>query len=79
MRILLINLLIALNTVFLVAQISQPPYGKLFDDTQLHKIDILIDTSSLDKMLIDLNSDVEHPATFIIHYANHTDTIKNIG
>ncbi len=61
------------------AHVKNPGPGKLFDDTRVHTIEILIDTADLSAMNNDRESNEMHPATFVIHYADNSDTITNVG
>lgn len=77
------GLLIPLLSIILgsnaIGQVFFPEKGPLFNDTIVPRIDILIDPDSLDAIFIDVESDHEYPATFILHSGSTIDTIENVG
>lgn len=65
----------------LSAQTAQPSLGWLYDDQSLSKIDVYIDSDSLQAILDPANvqSDHEYPATFVFTRNGQTDSLFNIG
>jgi len=67
--------LFCLTTSYCLAQSSW-----IFDDAVLPRVDILIDSDSLDIILLDDNqSDYEFPATFVFTKGEEADTVFNVG
>jgi len=60
-------------------QYVQPEPGKVFADDEVPRIDIFIDDEDLDKILMDVESDVEYPATFVFSSSELVDTIEEVG
>jgi spore coat protein H len=79
MKVFFLVLSALLYTSLLKSQVKNPKNGTLFDDTHIHRIYIIIDTTELSKMKADIFSNTLRPASYIIHYANETDTLKKIG
>jgi len=65
--------------VSLIAQPNLPANGDLYIDTEVPRVDILIDTAALDAIYANVWSNFEHPATFIYTSSSITDTIENVG
>ena len=63
------------------AQIGQPELGWIFDDSNISRIDIIIDQDSLDELLLEENwyLDHEYPADMFFTRNGLTDTILNVG
>lgn len=72
-------LLCVLFSSGLTAQYKLKKNTRLFDDTHVHRIDILIDTAHISELLHNPDSSIMHPANFIIQHASESDTINNIG
>ncbi|MFT4665991.1 MAG: spore coat protein H [Polaribacter sp.] len=63
------------------AQYTFPEKGYVFDDAEPPRIDIFIDSDSLQQLLDldNLQENHEYPATFIFTKSNSLDTVENIG
>lgn len=75
--------IVALALTFLSsnAQIGQPEKGLIFDDSNVSRIDIIIDQDSLDQLLLEENwyEDHEYPADMIFQRDNQVDTVYQVG
>lgn len=71
--------LLAITAVY--GQMLIPPNGIVFADESVYRIDILLDSDSLDALLEAGNeyNNHEYPATFIYTYSSGTDTVSNVG
>jgi spore coat protein CotH len=56
-----------------------PPYGEVFDQTEVTSIYITIHADSLQEMIANLESEHEYPAQFIFQSDGLNDTVQNIG
>jgi len=65
----------------LVAQYQFPEDGIVFDDSEVPRVDIFIDSEDLETILDEdnLDSNEEYPATFIFTNSNSEETIENVG
>ncbi len=65
----------------ILAQYSFPENGLVFDDSEVPRVDILIDDASLQEILAweNLQNNEEYPATFIFTTSTSKDTVENIG
>lgn len=76
---------IHLHIVFLISgtvvfsQPYFPPDGKVFNDTLIPGIEILIEPDSLAAIFNDVTSYHEYPATFIFHAGTDADTLYQVG
>jgi len=61
------------------AQPNLPVNGDLFIDSEVPRVDIIIDENALDQIYTNVWSNFEHPATFIFSSSTTTDTVENIG
>ena len=62
------------------AQQLFPESGKAFDESEVPRVDIKINNSDLDIILLgNLDSNVEYPAQFIYSTSYSSDTINNVG
>ncbi len=74
-----ITLITLLTTLLLNAQPYFPPAGAVFNDEQVAKVEITIDEDDLIFIYENVFSNEEHPATFIFHNGEVSDTIENVG
>ncbi|MEA3444147.1 MAG: CotH kinase family protein [Bacteroidota bacterium] len=67
--------------VDVAGQLPFPPKGIVFADDAVNRIDVFLETDSIDALLEPGNeySNHEYPATFILTYNNTADTIENVG
>ncbi|MEO8146895.1 MAG: CotH kinase family protein [Bacteroidia bacterium] len=61
------------------AQPYVPAKGKVFNDSVVSRVDIIIDPDSLNEILTNVFSNHEFPATFIFNDGVNIDTVYNIG
>ena len=64
-----------------LAQIDQPALGWVFDDTNVSRIDIIIDQDSLDELLLEENwyENHEYPSDMYFSRNGQVDTMLNVG
>ena len=74
-----ILLLLCFTSVSLYSQYTHPDDGLLFIDDEVPRIDIFMDSDSLDLLLEDVFSNHEFPATFIFTSSGLVDTIEHVG
>lgn len=65
--------------VTLYGQYTQPDDGLLFVDNEVPRIDVYVDSDSLELLFDDLFSNHEFPATFVFTSSGLIDTVYNVG
>lgn len=68
-----------ISSIFLSAQPFFPENGEVFRDDLVPRIDILAAEDDLTFMFENVESNEEHPATFIFNSGTVQDTIENVG
>lgn len=79
MKTILPIVFVCIGIVNAEARPTLPEYDELFDDTRVHRVEIFIDTADLNKMTREFWENDQYPATFIIHYESHSDTVNQVG
>ncbi len=77
-----LSLLILLCSITITeAQERFPDPGYVFDDSEVPRIDIFLNSDSLEQLLLPENRDSRHeyPATFYFKKGDQVDTIQNVG
>ena len=71
--------IILTNTTWIFSQSVNPSLGKAFVDTEVPRVDIIIDEDHLAKILSTPNSNAEFPAAFIYTTSSSIDTVAEVG
>src|SRR5262245_25486938 len=79
MKFILAVTLFLLITTISIAQPYLPDDGKVYNDSIIPRIDVLMDADSFDIMYSDLFTETEYTATFVFTDASGPDTVENIG
>jgi hypothetical protein len=75
----LLGFITLLFIIFPLNTNAQSASDWLFDDTSLPSVYITIDPGDLNRILTNVQSDIEYPATFVFKREDVADTVENIG
>jgi len=77
----LLSIAILFSFLSVKAQVNQPEKGRVFEDSTVSRIDILINLDSLNELLLEENwhENHEYPSDMLFTRNGQTDTVFNIG